>query len=1405
MDPHRMAVIRRASINDILNQFAQGGAGLGAGLGDDLLRAFANQIFEGGSGTATLTGTAGDDTFIVDNPRDIVIELLNQGTDLVRASVSHTLSANVENLTLTGSAAINGSGNTLNNILLGNSAANILDGGAGADHMSGGAGNDTYIIDNATDVVSELANQGLDLIRASVTHRLSANVENLTLTGTSAINGTGNGLNNIITGNSAANILNGGAGADRLIGGAGNDTYVIDSAGDVVTELANQGIDLVKSSASHTLAANVENLTLTGSSVINGTGNALNNIITGNTAANILDGGAGADHMSGGAGDDTYFVDNIGDVVIDSSGIDTVKTTLAVFTLGTGIENLTYTGTGAFVGTGNDLDNIIITGGAGNDTLNGGLGADHMCGGAGDDTYIVDNAGDVVSDSSGIDTIKTTLGVFTLGTEIENLTFNGTGNFTGTGNALNNVITSGIGNDTLNGGAGADRMFGGAGDDTYIVDDAGDVVTDSSGTDTIRTTLYDCILVTGIENAIFTGTGDFFAVGTEGSNIIQGGIGHNTLLGQGGSDTLIGGASSDTFYGTLSQYPAAISFVDVGSDTFIGGAGDDWYHVAHSDDKVIEYSGDGIDWVVSIASYVLPENVENLGLRSAEGNIDGTGNALDNIIYGNNSDNVLDGKAGADRMDGDGGDDTYFVDNYGDVTNDTGGIDTIKTSLAAFELGTGIENLTYTGTGGFTGTGNELTNIITGGDGNDTLTGGYGDSLYGGNGNDTYVVDNANVAIVDTSGIDTIRTTLLSYTLGNGFENLTFFGIWGNFTGNGNALDNTITGGAGNDTLYGDAGTDHLIGGAGDDTYYVYDLGDVVTDSSGIDVVVTSLSAYTLGADIENLTYNDTGNFTGTGNALDNIITGANGDDTLDGGAGADTMYGGTGNNIFVVDNVADVVVGGMNQDTVQTTLNTYTLGVDLEIVTFTGTGDFVGTGNDTGNIITGGSGNDILDGGAGDDGLYGGGGDDTFIVDSAYDTIADSAGTDTVKTTLAAYTLEGDFENLTFIGTGNFTGTGNDVDNVLTGGAGNDTLDGGAGDDYLDGGAGQNTLYGGDGNDTYIFENFSSTHIEDTSGNDTAVTTNPFFNFGTGVLVTFSGIENVTYLGALNVSINGDSGRNVLTSGSGSDTISGENGNDTLIGGAGNDDLTGNLTAANSYENYIRAKAVNPQTTLTYTMDVGADTFIGGAGDDFYTVSHAGDVVTEYAGEGTDTIKSFVSFTLSDNVEKLYLSSDQKLNGTGNALDNLMSGSSAADIYTTSASGILDGVSGRDILNGGRGQDHFVLHNEIDQPDLIFGFKYHVYDEPDKLRFSAVEFGNIGAIVSGVNFFSTTTHTTGVGTGPSFHYVQTTGELYFDIDGQGAVADKLIATVYEDYYGLGTTTGKIPGSVYYSDFERIA
>ena len=277
----------------------------------------------------------------------------------MQSSIGHTLGNHVENLVLTGSADLTGTGNAADNSLTGNTGANLLqglggndtlNGGAGADQMEGGTGNDTYVVDNPLDQVVEPsgADGGLDLVQAAISYTLPGLVENLTLTGTAA-NGTGNELANTIVGNAAANVLDGLGGADTMRGMGGDDTYWVDGTGDVVDETSGGvdqgGNDQVRSSVSYTLPSFVEHLVLTGGASNNATGNATANVLEGNDGDNQLNGLGGDDTMTGGLGNDT----------LDG-------------------------------GAGNDQ----LEGGSGNDILVGGGGVDTLLGGAGNDRLAFD-------------------------------------------------------------------------------------------------------------------------------------------------------------------------------------------------------------------------------------------------------------------------------------------------------------------------------------------------------------------------------------------------------------------------------------------------------------------------------------------------------------------------------------------------------------------------------------------------------------------------------------------------------------------------------------------------------------------------------------------------------------------------------------------------------------------------------------------------------------------------------------------------------------------------------------------------------------------------------------------------------------------------------------------------------
>jgi uncharacterized protein len=329
------------------------------------------------------------------------------------------------------------------------------------------------------------------------------------------------------------------------------------------------------------------------------TGNALQDLILGGLGNDVLDGaggndvivagdgddriigGTGTNELYGGSGNDIYVVTNVADSIIEiaGDGIDAVETVAAVYALPGEVENLSFTSGSAHVGLGNGLDNIItgntgfdvIAGGAGDDRIIGGSGsANELVGGTGDDTYVV-AANDTIVElaGEGTDIVETARTSFTLGANIENLTFTDGAGHAGAGNALDNVIRGNTGRDDLSGfdgndqlfdgGGAADTLIGGAGADNYFVDSVGTTIIEgvNEGGDFVSTSLAVFTLPDNVEGLGYSGIGDFAGVGNAGNNSITGNLGADTLLGlggddfllgSGGADLLIGGNGSDTFF-----------------------------------------------------------------------------------------------------------------------------------------------------------------------------------------------------------------------------------------------------------------------------------------------------------------------------------------------------------------------------------------------------------------------------------------------------------------------------------------------------------------------------------------------------------------------------------------------------------------------------------------------------------------------------------------------------------------------------------------------------------------------------------------------------------------------------------------------------------------------------------------
>jgi len=274
----------------------------------------------------------------------------------------------------------------------------------------------------------------------------------------------------------------------------------------------------------------------------------------------------------------------------------------------------------------------------------------------------------------------------------------------------------------------------------------------------------------------------------------------------------------------------------------------------------------------------------------------------DDTLYGNGGSDTLDGGTGADTMYGGTGNDTYIVDDIGDIVSENSGegTDTVRTTLASYILTADVEILRFIGVGDFVGEGNDLNNQLYGAGGDDVL--------YGHDGHDTL---------------------------------------------NGNGGDDSLYGGAGHDTIVGGTGGDYMEGNDGNDAYIVDDAGDVVVEQSGegVDIVYSNLASYTLGAEVENLQQNGSGNFTGTGNALDNRIVSGGTDDTLSGddgadelrsGGGIDSLDGGNGDDLLVGGADADTMTGGAGNDTFQVGYFESGTGVDADRITDFQSGDLV-------------------------------------------------------------------------------------------------------------------------------------------------------------------------------------------------------------------------------------------------------------------------------------------------------------------------------------------------------------------------------------------------------------------------------------------------------------------------------
>jgi Ca2+-binding RTX toxin-like protein len=689
-----------------------------------------------------------------------------------------------------------------------------------------------------------------------------------------------------------------------------------------------------------------------------------------------------------------------------------------------------------------------------------------------------------------------------------------------------------------------------------------------------------------------------------------------------------------------------------------------------------------------ITSVTLSGGSGNDSISGGSGNDSIDGGIGNDSIHGGGGSDILLGGAGTDRLDGGigmdsmvggAGNDTYYVDNNSDAVVEvaTEGTDWVIASIDGYVLPDQVERLLMD-TGALTGTGNSLANSLVG----NTAA----NSILGGTGNDTILGLDNNDTLYGEDGADSLLG-------GNGHDWI-----------EGGSGNDTFDGGAGNDTIDGGDGDDSMIGGAGDDVYYINSTADRVSEvalTGGLDTILVAVNLYNMASranEVENAILSSS-IIRVTGNSINNSIVGNAENNSIDGNAGNDTMVGLSGNDYYLVDSLADLVVevNGQGTDSVQSSINNYTLGDHVEYLLLIENPTVIsGSGNSLDNSIIGNSfnnsisafdGNDTLSGGAGDDTLIGGLGNDYFILDSSLDIIIESfgEGMDTVESS-ATHTLAGNCEIVTLSGLGFISAFGNALANTLYGNIRNNSLDGGAGID---------SMVGGVGNDTYFVENAGDSIYEISGeGTDWVITTLAAYTLAGNVerLLLDTGAISGTGNSLAN-SLVGNGSTNSLIGGDGNDTILGLDGTDSLYGEDGTDSLLGG-----NGDDWIEGGSGNDTFdggAGNDTMDGGDgdDSMVGGDGDDVYYINSIVDRVSEVAlTGGSDTILVAVNLynmaSRANEVENAILSSSI-IRITGNSINN--------SIVGNTENNSIDGNAGNDTMVGLTGNDYYFVDSTLD------------------------------------------------------------------------------------------------------------
>ncbi|WP_085748632.1 calcium-binding protein [Pseudomonas sp. R38(2017)] len=907
------------------------------------------------------------------------------------------------------------------------------------------------------------------------------------------------------------------------------------------------------------------------------------------------------------------------------------------------------------------------------------------------------------------------------------------------------VINGTNGADTLNGTSGDDEINGLGGNDVIIGSAGADKIDGGAAFDTVDYSASPA----GVNVDIRPGTG---LPGTGGD--AQG----DTLT---GIEKVIGSAFNDTFTTEASLYA-----------TYEGGAGDDIYYVNGGGVTIIEQAGGGNDEVrVSWKDHTLAANIERLTYVGT-GSFTGVGNASDNIITGGANNDILKGGGGADQFFGGAGRDTVSYDD--------------STVAVSINLKTGVNS------------------GIAAGDTYNSI-----EVIAGSNYNDTFVVDSRITAIDGGAGFDTVDYSTSSAAVNVDIRPGTgLAGVGGDSQGVTLTGIEKVIGSAFNDTFTTEASLYATYeGGAGDDTYYVNGGGVTIIEQAGggNDEVRVSWKDHTLAANIERLTYVGTGSFTGVGNDSDNIITGGAGNDIFKGGGGADQFIGGAGmdtvsyddstvgvtlnlktgvnsgiaagdvydsieaisgskyNDTFIADGRVFAFNGGLGGfDTVDYSSSSAAVNVDIR----PGTG-LAGVGGDAqGDTLTeidkviGSSFNDTFTAAAISFATFeGGAGDDTYYVNGGGVTIIEQAGggNDEVRVSWKDHTLAANIERLTYVGTGSFTGVGNDSDNIITGGAGNDIFKGGGGADQFIGGAGMDTVSYDDSTtgvsinlktgvnsgiaagDTYnSIEAMTGSKYNDVFvGNSAAIA----INGGLGLdMVSYESSDSAVTIDLKTNANAGDAAGDTFTGieifqGSRfADTFLGSTANDNFVGGAGADVFDGREGIDTVwYANNATAVNINLQTGVSQGGDAEGDVFIniesligtnfndtliGNAAANGLEGGLGNDVI--YGGDGNDVIYGSLYTPLGPfavNVAAGGPQADLLYGGNGDdvivaATDDrgTQAFGEAGNDTITVGYGVADGGEGNDLLTGigagyslfgGAGADKLVL---VGGPGSAFG-----------------------------------------------------------------------------------------------------